>query len=196
MVGAAQKAFLILCMPVCLDNDACANILFIAAILRMVCGPVAIFNSANIKSFLAYSSITNTGYIAICIFVDFHITLMYAFVYSTRMFFLTVIMSTGECDDLKSLGAEVPDYYKSGASALFLSFAGFPPLVDFCIKFLVLQECIEIEIWAAICAVLVRSFINLLVWIWILSFSITGVNKSFLARGSAPRNWVNTGCVA
>jgi NADH:ubiquinone oxidoreductase subunit 2 (subunit N) len=84
-------------------------------------------------------------------------------------------MSTGECDDLKSLGAEVPDYYKSGASALFLSFAGFPPLVDFCIKFLVLQECIEIEIWAAICAVLVRSFINLLVWIWILSFSITGV---------------------
>ena len=85
MVGAAQKAFLILCMPVCLDNDACANILFIAAILRMVCGPVAIFNLANIKSFLAYSSITNTGYIAICIFVDFHITLLYAFVYSTRL---------------------------------------------------------------------------------------------------------------
>jgi NADH:ubiquinone oxidoreductase subunit 2 (subunit N) len=63
-----------------------------------------------------------------------------------------------------------------------LRFSGFPPFTDFCLKFLVLISCVEKSMWLATCAVLIRGFINLLVWIWLLivnTRTFNSVSKNF-----------------
>nr|YP_009160544.1 NADH dehydrogenase subunit 2 [Crassostrea gasar]AKQ78434.1 NADH dehydrogenase subunit 2 [Crassostrea gasar] len=195
IVGAAQKAFLVLAMPMFYSSTVCNFMVYSTAVASMLYGPVAMFNSSEVKPFLGYSSVTNTGFMVLCLFISIHVTSIYAFVYTTSMFFLSLILATGECEKLKSLGSDIPLFYKPGAASLAISFAGFPPFVDFFMKFLVLQSCMDSKMWISILVVLTSSFINLLVWIWMLSFASTGSSFEFYVEPSMWQKTVNLACV-
>ena len=164
-MGAAHKVFAICVLPTDFGGRLCNSILYASALVRIIYGPVAIFNAVGTKPFLAYSSVGNTGFMVLCKCHALQYMATYAAVYCVSMFFLCLFMSSGSCENIKNLGSDLPGAYKLGFFFLCLRFSGFPPLVDFCVKFTVLQRSLEIISIYAIIAVIASRLINLFVWV-------------------------------
>ena len=163
IVGAAQKVFIICAVPIIFESNVCRLIAYARALTSVVYGPIAIFNSNDVKTFLAYSSINNTGLMIICNLVRTTLLGIYAFVYVTRILFLVLVFSKYNGERISGIGTRLPEFYSSGFYSIALRFSGFPPFTDFCLKFLVLMSCAEKRIWGLVCAILMSGFINLLV---------------------------------
>nr|YP_010826687.1 NADH dehydrogenase subunit 2 [Nanostrea pinnicola]UOU85768.1 NADH dehydrogenase subunit 2 [Nanostrea pinnicola] len=196
IVGAAQKVFMICAVPIMFESSACSLAVYTSALTSAVYGPIAMFNSNDVKTFLAYSSVNNTGLMVICNLVSTTLLGIYAFVYVVSMMFLVLIFSSYNGESISGIGTNLPDFYNAGFYSIAMSFSGFPPFTDFCLKFLVLMACAEKNMWVVVCAVLMSGFINLLVWIWLFivnartlgSFK-TGFKQSFYS------SVLNTSCV-
>nr|YP_009445987.1 NADH dehydrogenase subunit 2 [Saccostrea mytiloides]ANY59981.1 NADH dehydrogenase subunit 2 [Saccostrea mytiloides] len=168
LTGVIQKFILILAMPFAEAEMAehVNELMVLSAVASVLYGPIAMFNCTNIKTFLSYSSVNNTGLLVICLSVSKSVFMFYAVCYSMSMLFLVLILSFCMSDTIKQMGATLPNFYFSGFLFMSLSFAGFPPLTDFCAKFVVVASCAEYLMWFCVMAVLASSMINLLVWIW------------------------------
>nr|YP_003345458.1 NADH dehydrogenase subunit 2 [Crassostrea hongkongensis]ABY26711.1 NADH dehydrogenase subunit 2 [Crassostrea hongkongensis]ACD35453.1 NADH dehydrogenase subunit 2 [Crassostrea hongkongensis]ACL80181.1 NADH dehydrogenase subunit 2 [Crassostrea hongkongensis]ACL80193.1 NADH dehydrogenase subunit 2 [Crassostrea hongkongensis]ACO40172.1 NADH dehydrogenase subunit 2 [Crassostrea hongkongensis] len=196
VVGAGQKVFVVACVPMFSDVPACAYIFYGMAIGSMLYGPVAMFNAITVKSFLAYSSVNHTGFLVVSSGFGLHLVYLYSFIYCVSMFFLTFILWSGNCKLMKDLGSELPLYYKTGFLSIALSFSGFPPFLDFCTKFVVIQVAMEARASIAIFAVLASSLMNLIVWIWVTSLAASsGMREAFTPSGSLGQNVLNISCV-
>lgn len=195
VVGAGQKVFVVASVPLFNDVPVCAYIFYWIAIASILYGPVAIFNAITVKSFLGYSSVGHTGFLVVSRHFGLHLVYVYAFIYCVRMFFLNFIFWRGNCFLVKDLGIDIPLYYKTGFIAVGLRFSGFPPFLDFCTKFVVLQLGLEAGAHLAIFAVLARSLINLLVWVWIIAIGASGLSYRLTPSGSIAQNTFNISCV-
>lgn len=196
IVGAAQKVFIICAVPVMFESRVCRLVVYIRALTRAIYGPIAMFNSNDVKTFLAYSSVNNTGLMVICNLIRITLLRIYAFVYVIRIIFLVLIFSRYNGERILGVGTRLPEFYKARFFSISLRFSGFPPFTDFCLKFLVLISCVEINIWLGACAVLISGFINLLVWIWLLIINtrtLNFINKNFQA--SLYHNLLNVICI-
>nr|AWE09673.1 NADH dehydrogenase subunit 2 [Crassostrea belcheri] len=195
IVGAGQKVFVIASVPMFHDMPACAYVFYWMAVGSMLYGPVAMFNAIAIKSFLGYSSVNHTGFLVVCSSFSLHMVYIYSFVYCVSMIFLTCILWSGDCSYIKDLGSQIPLYYKTGFMSLALSFSGFPPFIDFCTKFVVLQKSLEFGALLAVFGILASSLINLLVWIWVASIAASGVLEALTPKGTIGQNVLNISCI-
>nr|YP_008757799.1 NADH dehydrogenase subunit 2 [Ostrea lurida]AGM48343.1 NADH dehydrogenase subunit 2 [Ostrea lurida] len=168
IVGALQKVFMICAVPCTFQNIGCNSLVYFMALTSAIYGPIAMFNSNDVKTFLAYSSVNNTGLMVICNLVSTTLMGIYAFIYVVSMVFLVMIFSSYNGDSISGIGFGMPDFYSAGFMSIATSFSGFPPFTDFCVKFMVLMSCAEKNLWVLVYAVLISGFINLLVWIWLL----------------------------
>lgn len=168
IVGAVQKVFMICAVPIIYESWSCRSAVYLRALASAVYGPIAIFNSNDVKTFLAYSSVNNTGLIVICNIVRTTLLGIYAFVYVIRIIFLVLIFSSYNGERILGIGTRLPEFYNARFLSIAIRFSGFPPFTDFCLKFLVLISCAENSMWVVVCGVLISGFINLLVWIWVL----------------------------
>nr|YP_004300528.1 NADH dehydrogenase subunit 2 [Crassostrea nippona]ADE18726.1 NADH dehydrogenase subunit 2 [Crassostrea nippona] len=196
VVGAGQKVFIISAVPLFSDVPICANVFYWSAMVSMLYGPVAMFHAITVKSFLAYSSVNHTGFLVICSYFGLHLVFIYAFIYCVSMFFLNFFFWSGGCKLMKDLGTELPLHYKTGFFSIGLSFCGFPPFLDFCTKFLVIQLAIECQVPGVVVIILASSLINLVVWIWVISLAAScEMRESFTPTGSVGQNVLNISCV-
>lgn len=197
VVGAGQKVFVIACVPMFSDVPFCAYLFYGMAVRSMLYGPVAMFNSILVKSFLAYSSVNHTGFLVITRWFGLHLIYLYSFIYCVRMIFLTWILWSGRCVLIKELGTDLPACYKTGFIATALRFSGFPPFLDFCTKYVVIQIAMEGRAFIAIFAVLASSLINLIVWIWVTSLATSsGIIRSLPPSSSLLRDIFNISCIS
>nr|YP_004300308.1 NADH dehydrogenase subunit 2 [Ostrea denselamellosa]ADE18737.1 NADH dehydrogenase subunit 2 [Ostrea denselamellosa] len=196
IVGAAQKVFMICAVPIMFESSACSMTAYASALASAVYGPIAMFNSNDVKTFLAYSSVNNTGLMVICNLVSTTLLGIYAFVYVVSMMFLVLIFSSYNGESISGIGTSLPGFYSAGFSSIAMSFSGFPPFTDFCLKFLVLMSCAEKGMWTMVFAVLMSGFINLLVWIWLFivnARTLGSLNTNF--KRSLYSSALNTSCV-
>lgn len=196
IVGAGQKVFVVACVPLFSDVPLCAYAYYFIAVGSIIYGPIAIFNAIAVKSFLAYSSVTHTGFLVIGRFFGLHIVYAYSFIYCVRIAFLVFILWSGDCKFIKNLGSELPGYYKTGFVCIAIRFSGFPPFLDFCTKFVILQLSIEQDSTITIVAILTRSLINLIVWVWVLFIATSSeVKEPGFLRGTTGQNVLNISCI-
>ncbi|YP_009162817.1 NADH dehydrogenase subunit 2 (mitochondrion) [Saccostrea cucullata] len=165
--GVAQKVLLIPAIPFLGTVSYLNDLLSLSAIASVLYGPVAMFNCTNIKTFLAYSSVNNTGLLVICMGMSKDLFVFYAICYSVSMLFLVLILSVCMSDTILQMGRTLPDIYLPGFMAMSLSFAGFPPLTDFCAKFVVVSSFVESNMWFYVAVILISSVVNLLAWVWV-----------------------------
>lgn len=176
IVGAVQKVFIVCAVPIMFESSVCSSVAYIRALGSVILGPVAIFYTNDVKTFLAYSSVNNTGLMAICNIIRNTLLEMYAFVYVIRIGFLVMIFARYDGDRISGIGSGLPDSYSAGFFSIASRFSGFPPFTDFCLKFAVLISCAENAMWRLVCGVLIRRFINLLVWVWLLALNFRTFN--------------------
>lgn len=143
IVGAVQKVFMICAVPIIYESWSCRSAVYLRALASAVYGPIAIFNSNDVKTFLAYSSVNNTGLIVICNIVRTTLLGIYAFVYVIRIIFLVLIFSSYNGERILGIGTRLPEFYNARFLSIAIRFSGFPPFTDFCLKFLVLISCAE-----------------------------------------------------
>nr|YP_010826700.1 NADH dehydrogenase subunit 2 [Planostrea pestigris]UOU85781.1 NADH dehydrogenase subunit 2 [Planostrea pestigris] len=196
IVGAAQKVFMICAVPIMFESSMCSLFMYVSALTSAIYGPIAMFNSNDVKTFLAYSSVNNTGLMVVCDLVSTTLLSIYAFVYVVSMMFLVLIFSSYNGESISGIGTSLPEFYNAGFFSIAMSFSGFPPFTDFCLKFLVIMSCAEKSMWVVVCAVLMSGFINLLVWIWL--FIVNARTLGSLKMGfssSVYSSSLNTMCV-
>lgn len=143
LTGVTQKILLIMAIPYVEVVHYVNDLVRLRAVARVLYGPIAMFNCTNIKTFLSYSSINNTGLMVICFGVSKNLFVFYAICYSIRIIFLVLILRACMSDTIKQIGATLPNFYFSGFLVIGLSFAGFPPFTDFCAKFAVVASYVE-----------------------------------------------------
>nr|YP_002860227.1 NADH dehydrogenase subunit 2 [Crassostrea sikamea]ACD35441.1 NADH dehydrogenase subunit 2 [Crassostrea sikamea]ACO40208.1 NADH dehydrogenase subunit 2 [Crassostrea sikamea]AIM52376.1 NADH dehydrogenase subunit 2 [Crassostrea sikamea]AIM52389.1 NADH dehydrogenase subunit 2 [Crassostrea sikamea]AIM52402.1 NADH dehydrogenase subunit 2 [Crassostrea sikamea] len=196
IVGAGQKVFIVACVPMFSDVPACAYAYYFMAAGSMVYAPVAMFNAITVKSFLAYSSVNHTGFLVITSCFGLHMVYMYSFIYCVSMAFLTFMLWSGDCKYMKNLGSDLPGYFKTGFVCTALSFSGFPPFLDFCTKFVVLQVSMEQDSMITIVTILSSSLVNLIVWIWVTFVAASSeVKEPGFLSGTIGQNVLNISCV-
>ncbi|GBF49610.1 NADH-quinone oxidoreductase subunit N [Leptospira ryugenii] len=123
------------------------------AFLSMTWGNLVAIRQTNLKRILAYSSISHAGYIALGIACGANLEALYYLVTYAVMnlaaFSLLSYMESGEREitlkTISSLSQNSP-YIAFALSVLFLSFAGFPPLIGFWSKFFLLQKVAESDL--------------------------------------------------
>jgi NADH-quinone oxidoreductase subunit N len=150
--GAAIVALLLL-FPLLRSWPGFHNLLWILALLSMLCGNLAALQQTSIKRMLAWSSIAQMGYVAVA-FVAYSAggdrsVLFYAVAYAAAglaSFGAVAVLSAGtDCDDLekyRGLGYSNPFAGVTLAVAMF-SLAGIPPTAGFMAKFAVFSAALR-----------------------------------------------------
>jgi len=150
------------------------QMLVVLAVLSMAVGNVAALAQTNLKRMLAYSTISQMGFMLLGLLsgvYDGHVSLA-ASAYASSMFYvityvLTTLGSFGiimllarngfeseQIDDLKGLSKRSP-WFAFVMLMLMLSLAGLPPFVGFYAKFSVLQAVLGTgQVWLTVVAVL------------------------------------------
>nr|YP_009262504.1 NADH dehydrogenase subunit 2 [Saccostrea kegaki]ANI87168.1 NADH dehydrogenase subunit 2 [Saccostrea kegaki] len=195
LTGVIQKIFLILAIPYVEEGHYMNDLMSLSAIMSILCGPIAMFNCTNIKTFLSYSSINNTGLMVVCFSLNKDLFAFYAICYSMSMMFLVLILSVCMSDTIKQMGATLPNFYFSGFLIMGLSFAGFPPFTDFCAKFAVAAGYVEYSMWLYVMVILASSVVNLLVWIWFSVMIIRAMPSEDSCEPTPVNLVINSGCI-
>ncbi len=150
--GAATVALLLL-FPLLLRWQGWHDLLWMLALLSMLCGNLAALRQTSLKRMLAWSSIAQMGYVALA-FVAYpagggRAALFYAVAYAAAglaSFGAVAVLSDGsERDDIdgyRGLGYRHPLAGAALATAMF-SLAGVPPTVGFMAKFAVFSAALK-----------------------------------------------------
>ncbi|MDZ4725766.1 MAG: NADH-quinone oxidoreductase subunit N [Leptospira sp.] len=123
------------------------------ALLSMTWGNIVALRQTNLKRILAYSSISHAGYIAAGISCGANLeALYYLFIYAVMNLAAFGIIAYLEdnarevtLESISHLSAKFP-FSAIGLAIIFLSFAGFPPLVGFWAKLFLLQKIAESDL--------------------------------------------------
>nr|AKC99417.1 NADH dehydrogenase subunit 2 [Saccostrea mordax] len=193
--GVVQKVFIIFALPYVDSVNFTNKLIGLSAFFSILYGPVVMFNCTNIKTFLGYSSINNTGLMVACCIVTKYLFVFYAICYSVSMVFLLMILGVCMSDNIKEMGASLPNFYFWGFLSLGSSFSGFPPFTDFCAKFAVVTVYVDYKMWIFVLAVLLSSLVNLLAWIWVTVSIIRAMPAEDYCGPTLVNKCVNNGCI-
>lgn len=171
-LGAAPKlAYFALALRVLAEGlgaalDAWQDMLVLLAVLSMAVGNVVAVAQTNLKRMLAYSTISNVGFILLGILAGtpegYRAALFYTVTYvimALGSFAMIVLLSrkgfeADRIDDFKGLAQKSP-WFAWMMLFLMVSTAGVPPFVGFFAKLYVIQAVLNVGLtWLAIAAVL------------------------------------------
>lgn len=171
-LGAAPKlAYFALALRVLAEGlgqavDAWQDMLVLLAVLSMAVGNVVAVAQTNLKRMLAYSTISNVGFILLGILAGtpegYRAALFYTVTYvimAVGSFAMIVLLSrrgfeADRIDDFKGLAHKSP-WFAWMMLFLMVSTAGVPPFVGFFAKLYVIQAVLNVGLtWLAIVAVL------------------------------------------
>lgn len=135
-------------------GDKISAIFVFTAILSLIIGGFAGLKQQNIQRLLAYSSISNIGFILIGFAVGneaaYHYITIYLVIYiltSLGVFAFLSVMSNGKIEhsDISSLAglSRTNPFYSLALAAFAFSLAGIPPLTGFFAKFSILLEAVK-----------------------------------------------------
>lgn len=171
-LGAAPKlAYFALALRVLAEGlgaalDAWQDMLVLLAVLSMAVGNVVAVAQTNLKRMLAYSTISNVGFILLGILAGtpggYRAALFYTVTYvimAIGSFAMIVLLSrrgfeADRIEDFKGLAQKSP-WFAWMMLFLMVSTAGVPPFVGFFAKLYVIQAVLDVGLtWLAIAAVL------------------------------------------
>jgi NADH-quinone oxidoreductase subunit N len=171
-LGAAPKlAYFALALRVLAEGlgqavDAWQDMLVILAVLSLAVGNVVAVAQTNLKRMLAYSTISNVGFILLGILAGtpggYRAALFYVVTYvvmAVGSFAMIVLLSrrgfeADRIDDFRGLAQKSP-WFAWMMLFLMVSTAGVPPFVGFFAKLYVIQAVLEVGLtWLAVAAVL------------------------------------------
>ncbi|MBS0395859.1 MAG: NADH-quinone oxidoreductase subunit NuoN [Proteobacteria bacterium] len=171
-LGAAPKlAYFALALRVLAEGlgsivDAWQGMLVVLAVLSMAIGNVVAVAQTNLKRMLAYSTISNVGFILLGILAGtpggYRAALFYTITYvlmALGSFAMIVLLSrrgfeADRIEDFRGLGQKSP-WFAWMMLFLMVSTAGVPPFVGFFAKLYVIQAVLDVGLtWLAVVAVL------------------------------------------
>lgn len=170
-VGTAPKiAYFALAMRVLAEGFggaslAWSDMLTVLAVLSLALGNIVAIAQSNLKRMLAYSTISNVGFILLGILAGtaqgYRASMFYTLTYvimAAGSFAMILLLSrkgyeADELDDFKGLNARSP-WYAVMMLMLMFSTAGVPPFIGFFAKLYVIQAVLDVGmVWLALLAV-------------------------------------------
>jgi NADH-quinone oxidoreductase subunit N len=170
-IGSAPKiAYFVLAIRVLAEGlgamvESWQGILIVLSVLSMAIGNVVAIAQSNLKRMLAYSTISNVGFILLGILAGttdgYRAAMYYTFVYvimAIGSFAMILLLSrkgfeADKLDDFRGLNRKSP-WFAAVMAMLMFSTAGVPPFVGFWAKLAVLGAVVEVGLeWLAVVAV-------------------------------------------
>nr|WKF48286.1 NADH dehydrogenase subunit 2 [Synchytrium endobioticum] len=184
-------------------NQTIASFILFIGLLSILIGSLGLSNQWRIKRFLAYSAITNIGFLLLALGTNqldnfVHYFVVYALT-SIGIFLILLSIENGPAPGSSPSASEVapgPEMINQlaglthqnaylGLSFTFLLFSlmGIPPMAGFFAKLMVLASTLNLGLYSlALVAVLgsIIGAVNYLIWIKILNMNLTIPNESNL----------------
>nr|YP_010478436.1 NADH dehydrogenase subunit 2 [Nesophrosyne ponapona]UVI59880.1 NADH dehydrogenase subunit 2 [Nesophrosyne ponapona] len=185
MIVEPMEIFPMTCMltimkipPLVVMHQINSKLLTIPILLGMIIGSVACLNQTSIRKTLAYSSIYSISLMMILL-TNINETLLFLMTYTLMLTFLTKVVKTMKISFINQM---ITNNFNSWLKMMLwinmLSLAGFPPLIGFLIKIMVMQKMIN-ENQTIMIFVLVMTSILVLMFYTRLTFtSIITFNSS------------------
>jgi NADH-quinone oxidoreductase subunit N len=154
------------------DNDTFINIISVIAILSMFVGNLLAIRQQNVKRILAYSSISNMGYLLVTLLMGGEKGMQAAIFYiisylvtTLGAFGVITLFSTQQHEaemlaDYKGLFWKRP-WMAFVFTLTMLSLAGIPLTAGFMAKFYIVFEGINASLWLLVICLIVNSIIGL-----------------------------------
>lgn len=195
IAGTGQKIFIVYAVPFFTNDLICTTAFYLIAVMTIVWGSVGILRSIEVKPFLGYLSINYTGFLSLCADYDFTIACQYATGYSLTIFFLRLILLQRNCQYLRDLGSKIPLYYKAGFFFLASRISGFPPFMEFSVKYAVIIILWGMGLHFTVYVIIISSLIVVVTWLSLFPFITLNILKSLEFGGRASQNVLNIFCI-
>lgn len=185
-----QKLGPIFIMLSIIDNIY-SKFLLIVGSLRSLIGGLGGLNQSQIRALLSYSSIGHIGWMVVCIFYSRTYFIIYFILYCTINIIIMYIMIKIPSKLLNfMIYNHFPLYTIFLLGMLFLSLGGFPPLLGFYPKILVMLRCIENDIWLFLIILIGGSLLNIYYYLMVFTnLIIKSVGSGFLVMKDKSTNF-------
>lgn len=183
------------------DNYTFIQIITLIAILSMFTGNLLAIRQQNIKRILAYSSISNMGYLLVTLLVGGE-NGMQAAIFYIISYLITTLGAFGVITlfSTKQHEAEMLSDYKGlfwkrpwmafVFTLAMLSLAGIPLTAGFMAKFYILFEGIKVSLWLLISCLIVNSVIGLYYYLRVVSVMFSEADDHALPVLSIIEKWM------
>ncbi len=161
------------------------NLLNIVIILSLVLGPLYAINQIELKSIIAYSSIGQTGFILISLFINkFYVLLLNVFLYLISLLFIWFCISLQKnyiyMTNYKNINNNLTNSFL--LIILSLSLAGLPPLPTFYAKLFVIQTVLEANQFLFVFLSIISVSLSVFYSIKLLQYVIQPNKEFFLVQ--------------
>lgn len=183
------------------ENDAFIQIITLIAILSMFIGNLLAIQQQNVKRILAYSSISNMGYLLVTLLVGGENGIQAAVFYIVS-YIITTLGAFGVIALLSDLNheAEMLDDYKGlfwkqpwmafVFTLAMLSLAGIPLTAGFMAKFYIVFAGIHSSLWLLVIMLILNSIIGLYYYLRVVSIMFSAAGDGQLPVVSLTGKWV------
>lgn len=183
------------------DNYAFIQIITVIAILSMFIGNLLAIRQQNVKRILAYSSISNMGYLLVTLLVGGENGIQAALFYIVS-YIITTLGAFGVVALLSDQNheAEMLDDYKGlfwkrpwmafVFTLAMLSLAGIPLTAGFMAKFYIVFAGINSSLWLLVIMLIINSVIGLYYYLRVISAMFSSVSNNQLPAVSLTGNWL------
>lgn len=183
------------------ENDAFIQIITVIAILSMFIGNLLAIRQQNVKRILAYSSISNMGYLLVTLLVGGENGIQAAVFYIVS-YIITTLGAFGVVALLSDRNheAEMLDDYKGlfwkqpwmafVFTLALLSLAGIPLTAGFMAKFYIVFAGIDSSLWLLVIMLIINSIIGLYYYLRVVSTMFSPAGDGQLPAVSLTGKWV------
>lgn len=183
------------------DNDTFIQIITVLAIFSMFVGNLLAIRQQNVKRILAYSSISNMGYLLVTLLVGGENGIQAAVFYIVS-YIITTLGAFGVVALLsdRTHEAEMLDDYKGlfwkrpwmafVFTLAMLSLAGIPLTAGFMAKFYIVFAGINSSLWLLVIMLILNSIIGLYYYLRVVSTMFSAAGDNFLPAVSLTGKWL------
>lgn len=195
IAGTAQKIFIIFAVPFLTTDPICGDALYLISLMSILWGAFGMLISIEVKPFLGYMSLNYTGCLTLCADHDIIMACQYAGGYSLTVFFLRLILSQRNCRYLRDLRSKMPLYYKAGFFFLAFRISGFPPFIEFSVKYAIISLLWRTGFHFTVYLIIVANVIIIMAWLSIFPFTTANIFKPLEFSGRVNQNILNIICI-
>nr|QAU54094.1 NADH dehydrogenase subunit 2 [Patella ferruginea] len=164
--------------------DTIIPLLAISAACSGLVGGYGGMGETNMRSLIAYSSITHSGWMLIAIILSSKLFIIYFLTYSLISMVLIYSLKYNNLNTIHS----VPNNYtfKFVLTSALLTFSGMPPTIGFVIKWMVLNSALKAFYFTPICFLLLGTIMGIFYYLKILSNTIPAM---YWSPSNTPLKW-------
>lgn len=158
--------------------------LLIILISILIINSIFGINQNSIRKILAISSINNSTWILIAILINEKLWINYFLIYSFINILLIIINHKYNINYINQIKIFNKNYFiKINILIIIFSIIGLPPIIGFLIKWILIQNLINFNIYYIIIILILTSILNLIFYIkisYFLLFNFNLINKWFI----------------